>query len=260
MFLSCTLPAQALRGASTYGTDTTMGKKMGQNEAGVTEVFVTELKELAHAAGIDFVPFPLGPLDRHMLSDSLFANNFDHFALVEMKFSDEQLKSEANKRLRVEALCKALAGNAEMRKLHEQCHMIAWSDVKTGELKCSPYRDQICNQSVLGPSCGLEVQFPDASKVVDVIQFGSDFFGDPAARCLAKKAFEKYAVWLLKVVSDSRIEQLKVIARGRNLENKPIATCISFEQMCHDLNIRKKKQEQFTKEEAIKNKRKPRRI
>lgn len=228
---------------------------MGQNEAGVTEVFVAELRDLADAAGIDFVPFPLGPLDRHVLSDTLFANNFDQFALIEMKFSEEQLKSEADKRLRVEALCKALASNSEMRKLHEQCHTIAWSDSKTGELKCSPYRDQICNQHVLGASCGLNVQSPDASKVVDVIQFGNDFFGDPAARCLAKGNFKKYVDWLLKVVADSRIDQLKVIARGRNPENKPIATCISFDQMCHDLSIRKKKQVELMNQEAINKKR-----
>lgn len=213
---------------------------MSNNESGVTEIFVTELRERAFSRGIDFLQFPLGPQDRHLLSDSLFANNFDHFSLVEMKFSDLELKSEAHKRNRVTALCRALAKNPRMRRLHDQCHMIAWTETVTGELKTSPYRHQICNQEILGVSCDLRSKVPNNSWTVDITEFGNEFFGNPAKRCLRKDSFKEYVKWLLDVVTESKVDNLEVIAKGWNLENKPIVTIMSFDQLCDDLALKAK--------------------
>lgn len=211
---------------------------MRKNEAGVTGVFTAELRDQAVLNAINFIDFPLGPQDRHLLSDSLFANNFDQFSLVEMKFSELELKSEAEKRGRVEALCKELAKNPRMRKLHDQCHMIAWKDPETDELKTSPYRHQICNQKILGSACGLQAEAPNNSFTVDVLEFAEKFFGDPAQHCLQRAEFIKYVTMLLKVVTNSEVTTLEVIARGRNLQNKPIATTMTFDQLCDDLNLR----------------------
>lgn len=213
---------------------------MKRNESGVTEVFVAELRERASERGIDFVQYPLGPQDRNVLSDTLFSNNFDHFSLVEMKFSDIELASECHKRDRVSALCQALEKNARMRKFHDQCHLIAWKDSTSGELKTSPYRHQICNRDVLGSSCNLRSRAPDNTWTVDITKFADDFFGDPAKRCLGKADFKKYVAWLLGVVTDSKVKQLEVIARGRNAENRPIATTVSLDQICDELAIRAK--------------------
>lgn len=211
---------------------------MGKNESGITKVFVDELRGQAELDGIHFVDFPLGPQDRHFLSDSLFANNFDQFTLVEMKFSEAELKSEAEKRLRVEALCKELARNPRMRKLHDKCHMIAWKDSETDELRTSPYRHQICNKKILGVACGLPTETPDNSWTVDVLKFAGKFFGDPAQHCLRKEDFIEYVNLLLKVVTNSEVDTLEVIARGRNLQNKAIATTMTFNQLCDDLSLR----------------------
>ncbi len=211
---------------------------MGNNESGVTGVFVAELRDQAGLNGVHFVDYPLGPQDRNVLSDSLFANNFDQFSLVEMKFSEVELKSEAEKRSRVEALCKELAKNPRMRKLHDQCHMIAWKDSKTDELRTSPYRHQICNQKVLGRACGLQATLPDNSFTVDVLEFAEKFFGDPSQHCLQREDFIEYLKMLLKVVTESKVTDLEVIARGISPQGKRIATTMTFDQLCDDLSIR----------------------
>jgi hypothetical protein len=127
-----------------------------------------------------------------------------------------------------------------MRKFHDQCHMIAWKDSETGELMTSPYRHQICNKEVLGFSCRIKAKAPNNSRTVDITEFGDDFFGDPAKRCLRIDDFRIYVKWLLDVVTGSKVSNLEVVARGRNLQNKPIATTMSFDQLCDDLAIKAK--------------------
>lgn len=211
---------------------------MGKNELGVTDVIVSALREQAQSCGFNFLQFPLGPHDRHLLSDSLFANNFDQFSLVEMKFSDRELKTERHKASRVAALCRALAKNREMRDLHDRCHMIAWKDSENDELRISPYRMQICNRQVLGSSSSLSMRYPDNSGNVDIDQFGSDLFGEPGQRCLRKDDFKRYAQWLLAVVTQKKISEFEVIAKGRNADNKLIAATMTFDQLCADLAIK----------------------
>ncbi|WOD18150.1 hypothetical protein [Paraburkholderia kirstenboschensis] len=185
---------------------------MAQNEASIAELIHDYLRTRAHRDSVRFSPFPLGGQDRHFLSDSLLGR-VDHFCLIEMKFGEAQLQSEAKKRRRVEALCRALEREPEMRALHDQCHFIAWMD-KTKHVRASAYRDRICNKEVLGSSCGLTQNVPDLGSTVSLNSFADGFLGHPPTKCLSKEDFKRYINWLHNVVTGTPIIRLDLYGRA----------------------------------------------
>lgn len=184
---------------------------MQRNEPGITQLLHDHLGDAARGKGIKFQAFPLGPQDRNVLADSLFASK-DLFALIEMKFSAAQLRSERAKRGRVLKLCEGLEVDAPMRDLHERCHHIAWSDGSGISLAC--YRDRICNRLILGEDCGL----PSAAPGVEARNFFGDytdgFLSNSQSSGLPKGDFKRYLRWLQEKTTGKASERLEVLAKG----------------------------------------------
>lgn len=199
---------------------------MVQNEAAGIEVLKEILREKACKAGGQFNAYPLGPQDRHVLADDIFAAA-DYFAIVESKWSENQLSTEAkNKAKRVKRLCEGLAANSAMAELHAKCHKIAWRDSATGLSMLQPYRDLVCAKSF--PSTCVEL---NKSLPLDADVFADKFFGLPPGHCVPAAAFLKYVKWLLQTVTGEPDKSVVVLARETNSQGQSISVEITLENL-----------------------------
>lgn len=206
---------------------------MGQNEAASIEALKEILRDKAKDANGQFSAYPLGPQDRNLLGDDIFATA-DFFAIVESKWSEKQLRTEAGDKFsRVEKLCRELSSNSEMARLHSMCHKIAWRDSLTGLSMLQPYRDAVCSERFPSTCVGLKVALP-----IDADFFADGFFGAPPAHCVPAADFIRYVRWLLKTVTGDGNKSVVVLAREKNLQGKSVSVEITLEKLSMQLRRR----------------------
>jgi hypothetical protein len=199
---------------------------MGKNESGVISEFKKALRNIAVQLSSHFDEFPLGPQDRHVLADDFWAT-YDNFAIVESKWSEEELRSETEKFDRVSALCKNLRDSHHMAFLHSQCHRIAWRDSKTHRLMSQEYRKGVCCE--LFPETCVDIDCETKSIAVD--DFAREFFGEPPLHCLPAGEFQEYIRWLTTVVTGSARE-IFVLAQKNDAEGYTVSDNVSLEVLC----------------------------
>lgn len=183
---------------------------MGHNEAGVIGDFKKTMREAALASGSHFDEFALGPQDRSTLADDLWVS-YDHFAIVESKWSQDQIAAERKKLTRVSALCTALQLQPNMANLHARCHRIAWRETPSNRLITQEYRKAVCGSICPDTCAGL-----DCTKgALTIDAFATDFLGDPPKHCLSATEFQTYVKWLTRVVAGAE-SQIIVLARAKD--------------------------------------------
>jgi len=183
---------------------------MGHSEIGVIGDFKKTLREAAHSMNRHFDEFALGSQDRFTLADDLWVT-YDNFAIVESKWSQDQLGSERKKLPRVKALCEALQANPSMADLHARCHRIAWRETPSNRLVSQEYRKAIC-KSVFPNTCvGLDCD----KGAITVDDFAEEFFGEPPKHCLPGNEFQRYVKWLTRVVTGGE-KNITVLARSKD--------------------------------------------
>lgn len=203
---------------------------MSQNESAGIEILKGILRHKASETGGHFEAYPLGGQDRHVLADDIFAAA-DYFTIVESKWSEDQLPSEATSKTdRVRRLCEGLARNSEMAVLHAKCHRIAWRDSTTEMSMLQPYRDAICADSFPGTCVALATASP-----LDADVFASEFFGIPPRHCVPMAEFVKYVKWLRETVTGTRDKSVVVLARAKSLQGKSISKEITLESLAAQL-------------------------
>lgn len=180
-------------------------------EQAVADTFNDYMREICRAAGKAFQPFSLGGQDRD--SADYLISNADGFALIEFKYSEAELINEGKKSRR-KNLCKLLQKNKSMQEIHDKCHFIVWRDSSSTDLRCAPYRTEICNQRVFSGCSCLEEKHPIESKRVLAEKYGNEFIPPPPDRSVRKAEFEKYLAWLMKEASGSSSETVELMARG----------------------------------------------
>lgn len=176
-------------------------------EQSVADQFNQYMGSKLQERGKSFYSFSLGGQDRD--TGDYLISDVNGFALIEFKYTEAQFKDEGRKSRR-EELCKLLGSDAKMRALHDQCHFIAWMDSGTGELRCAPYRSQICNQSVFS-TC--DAVAPD-SKHSSVRDYCDEFVTPPPERTASKENFETYLSWLMQRASGSDRSTVSLLARA----------------------------------------------
>jgi hypothetical protein len=169
--------------------------KIPLNELGVDRVFQLTLEQIAREQEWTYHYFPLGGADRD-LADGLMSVGF-RYALVEFKFTEEQLKKEGTKELR-ESLCVALACGEAVHPLHNAAHFASWFDPTTGECMVNVYQNQICNLQVFRKSKYLKSPTPTDSTRITAEQFAKQLFDDEVA-ALELAQFQEYVDWMRTV-------------------------------------------------------------
>jgi len=170
------------------------------------------MREQAVVFDAKFHAFSLDGQDRDAGADYLLTDAH-RFAIVEFKYSENNLVSEKHKSKRL-SLCKKLESRKDMIAYHDKCHFIAWSELDTGAIKSNVYRHEICNEKVFGPNCKLSKKTPFISQRVSASKFSSDFFGNGGTRSLSLTEFETYLAWLMKDASSSTNSTLELMARN----------------------------------------------
>lgn len=199
---------------------------MGKNEAGVISDFKKTLRDVANASGRHFDEFPLGPQDRHVLADDFWVT-YDHFAIVESKWSEDELRSEVTKRERVQALCEALQDNPRMAALHGRCHRVAWRDSTSRRLMSQEYRKIVCRD--LFPETCRNLDYTTGTMAVD--DFAKGFFREPPLHCVSAKDFQTYVRWLTGVITGTE-RTITVLARKKDAEGYTVSDEESLESLC----------------------------
>ncbi|MBN3501285.1 hypothetical protein [Burkholderia cenocepacia] len=205
---------------------------MGNNEAGVISEFKDALREFAETSKRHFKDFPLGGQDRYTLGDDFWVT-YDHFAIVESKWSQNQLRTELDKHDRVKALCEALQNEPDMAVLHAKCHRVAWRDSRTKRLMSQTYRDKICFEEFQATCTTMGT--PQSPLTID--EFGEEFFGDPPSHCLPIDDFITYINWLTKIVT-GREREILVLARSRDNDGFTISEQVKLSDLGQRLRKR----------------------
>lgn len=184
------------------------------HEASFLQHFGDHLREAAIRRSKNFERFDLDGQDRNVLADKIFTD-YDYFALVEGKNSINELKSESKKRERVEWLCKGLAGNRRMLKLHDTCHFITWRDSKSQRLEVDVYRTQICSTAVLGAACVLPASPAQNSEPFRMKTFTEGFFQvpPPPKYAIDRADFQEYVRWLVETVTAGDSSEVELVGR-----------------------------------------------
>lgn len=207
---------------------------MGHNESAVISAFKQDLRELALEANRHFDEYALGGQDREVLADDIW-RNYDHFAIVDSKWSEEQIPTEKTKEDRVRALCDALAKDARMASLHARCHRIAWRDSATGQLTSQEYRRAVCGRLHPATCKGLDCK----GDVLTIEAFAAGFFGNPPTNCVPYQDFRDYIAWLTRVITGSAREII-VLARGKSGAGARITSELTLTELCQTLPARPK--------------------
>lgn len=199
---------------------------MGRNESGVISDFKKTLREVASTSQRHFDEFPLGPQDRHVLADDFWVT-YDHFTIVESKWSETEHDGDDRKRKRVKALCEALQNAPKMAEIHSCCHRIAWRDTKTRRLMSQEYRKVVCG-NLFPETCE---QLDCSTGIMAVDDFAKGFFGEPPLHCVAASDFQTYVRWLTGVITGKE-RTISVLARKTDAQGYTISDVVSLETLC----------------------------
>lgn len=156
-----------------------------------------------------FHSFSVDGQDRDAGCDYVISDS-DRFAIIEFKWTEKDLPSEARKGRRLE-LCVALQGNEEMRRFHDKCHFISWSNSGNGKSQTNIYRKEICTQEIFGTACGLNAIAASSTSRVGTAKFADDFFVKET-RSLTLSEFEIYLAWVMKETSGSKESTIELLA------------------------------------------------
>ncbi|WP_162044899.1 hypothetical protein [Undibacterium sp. YM2] len=196
---------------------------MGKNESGVISIFKRVLQSEAEQSCRHFDEFPLGPQDRHLLGDDLWVT-YNNFAIVEMKWSEAEIRNENAKIRRVKLLCKGLAESPEMAAFHAKCHRIAWRDSQSGRLMSQEYRNRVC--CLTCPDTCVDIDCGAAPLAIE--DFAKEFFGHPPSHCLPLMEFQSYVKWLTTTVTGAPRE---VIVLALNKSRFTVSEEMTLDQL-----------------------------
>jgi len=183
---------------------------MAKHEQGVIDAFNWHFFKKAAAEGKKVYPLALDGQDCYAGADYILSDS-DRFALIEFKYTENEICSESKKNLRL-SLCRQLLPNPRMSHLHDRCHFIAWRDSVSSQIKTNIYRLEVCNKGVFGPSCGLEDKTATTTKRTLADRFIDEFLSQRSTRSLSLQEFEEYLIWLLQKASKTTKTSLELLS------------------------------------------------
>ncbi|WP_129557135.1 hypothetical protein [Azospirillum baldaniorum] len=192
---------------------------MTSHEPSVAEAFTALFKKEAAATNNKVASYALGGQDRDAGADYLYHDNM-RFSIVEFKYNEGNILRESEKPRRLKLCHKlALPENKEMREMHDKCHFIAWKESWTMKRLINIYRNEVCNTSIFGDSCGLSDAEPykgsrtkDGAFIRNFLQLTKDY-------TLDVHEFSSYMEWVLKCTSDSSTGDLILMTFDEDTED-----------------------------------------
>jgi hypothetical protein len=182
---------------------------MLSHEQSLADRFNAFMQNQGKDRGIDVHAFSLDGQDRDAGADYVLMDT-TRFALVEFKYSEANLVSEAHKPRRL-VLCKQLALQSNMRALHDRCHFVAWTEPPSSNVRVNVYRHEICTTRVFNQSFGFPADDPLLAKL-DAGTFAERFLGQSTSNTLTYSEFESYVAWLLTETSGSKKSTIELVA------------------------------------------------
>lgn len=206
------------------------------HETSVAKTFNDYLTDSATSRNRKVQAFSLDGQDAITGADYLISDH-SRFALIEFKWEESDIASEAKKPRR-HNLCKKLNDTPKMKRLHDQCHYVAWSHQNSPRaaargVTLNVYRLEVCNQQVLGRGFSVSCAEPDRSQRIRAGLFVDVFLGNPPQRSIVLREFETYLYWLLVETSSSSASTLELVARDRDAKELALITFSSVRQ-AHD--------------------------
>ncbi|CUR78199.1 hypothetical protein [Achromobacter xylosoxidans] len=170
-----------------------------KHEQSLADLFNKYIAGKAQELDVGFHSFSLDGQDRDAGADYVLTDAHQ-FSLIEFKYAETDLKSEARKPRRLE-LCNALLREKRMRDLHDRCHYVAWKG--DANVYVNTYRAEVCNRAVFGMACDLPREGPNRETSIKAREFADDFL-TTGNRSLALLEFEEYLNWLLNTSGSTR--------------------------------------------------------
>jgi hypothetical protein len=191
-----------------------------KHEQSLADCFNSYMRKVACELNKHVLSFALDGQDRVAGADYLLSDT-SRFAMVEFKYLEGDLKSERFKPRRL-ALCKGLQLQVDMRDRHDLAHFIAWGSAiggveshrqsrHSGLLQINTYRNEICNCSVFGASCGLHRSPLESGRGRELAEAFATEFLTKDSRSLSLHEFEKYLAWVLEDTSESSSSTLELL-------------------------------------------------
>lgn len=180
------------------------------HEQSLADEFNKFLKEQAEKAGRKVTTHSLDGDDRDVGADYVLSNE-NRFAIVEFKWTREDIKAESYKTRRLK-LCKELSKNSEMTALHDSCHFVSWGEPEESNkfrVFTNIYRFEVCTKKVFGDACCWED--PSSKKPLGAANFARRFIQNFSSCTLSKDEFNKYLAWVKKETSSSRTVDVELI-------------------------------------------------
>lgn len=193
---------------------------MSAHEQAVIDAFNSFVRAKALEAGKGYHEFALDGQDRDAGADYLISDK-TRFALIEFKYQEASIAGEARK-VRRKTLCQLLEREVELRKLHDNCHFICWSNSSHG-IDLNIYRHEVCNSQIFGPTAALRSPLPHTATRVAAERFASEFLSQ-SSRSLTVAEFEGYLNWLLTKASVSTLKSVELLARDHTSESCAVIT------------------------------------
>jgi hypothetical protein len=181
---------------------------MASHEQSFADEFNAYMKREAQSRGMRVHTFSLDGQDRDAGADYVITDA-SRFALVEFKYTESSLVSEASKPRRLK-LCQKLAHEDYMRELHDKCHFIAWAQKPNMSVKINIYRKEICIKRIFGEALAHAPLY-ELSKRVNAGIFAENFLGLKQSSSLSLDQFEFYVSWVLTQTSGAKVSNLELV-------------------------------------------------
>ncbi len=158
----------------------------------------------------NFEAFSLDGDDRDTGGDYVMTDT-DRFVIVEFKYVEAGILAEGVKERRLE-LCRKLAANADMARLHDCCHYVAWGELpgRITKILTNVYRFEVCNSRVFGSACTWTTGQPPQRDSAG--EFARKFFTQTQSRSLSKDEFETYIGWVKTETSGAEQAEIELVA------------------------------------------------
>lgn len=180
------------------------------HEQSFADDFNDFMREVSLAKGHIYHRFSLDGQDRDTAGDYLISDSM-RFALVEFKYTSSEIVRE-NRKPRRRQLCRLLACSADMRRIHDTCHFISWTDRNSLTGLINVYRNEVCNRAVLGAESGIESNTASTDQRSPLHEFASAFFHSESASASLEE-MESYLAWVMQQTSGSASSSVELIGR-----------------------------------------------